>query len=352
MSRVVATSIASPLEPPWLQCHGSTILLTPQGELLCSWFAGTAEGELDNAIWLARGKRRQTGWEFGAPEVVSQHVDAHWNPVLGRSPAGRISLFYKAGRPVSRWSTWVRRSGDGRSWSPATELVPGDVGGRGPVKNPPIVTRDGTWLAPASVESPEAPGQPAVWDSFIDASHDDGATWERSKPIPVDHESFAGPGVIQPTLWISQTGDILALMRSTAGFAWRSHSSDHGRTWAPAEPTTLPNNNSGLCALARPDGTVVCAHNTSGISWGPRNELVLSASTDDGLTWERLCVIDKLAEPGQGFHGEDGGVATTGRGELSYPTLIAHPANPDRLLVSYTRERRVIVVAELELDRD
>jgi predicted neuraminidase len=350
MSRVVSTSIASPVQPPWQQCHGSTILVSEQGDLLCSWFAGTAEGELDNVIWLAHGERRQAAWEFGAPDVVSEHVDAHWNPVLGQSPNGRISLFYKQGRPISRWSTWVRSSGDGRSWSPATELVTGDVGGRGPVKNPPIVTPDGTWLAPASVESPEEAGRPAVWDSFVDISHDDGTTWERSAPIPVDHDTFPGAGLIQPTLWIGRTGDVFALMRSTAGFAWRSHSRDGGRTWAPAEPTTLPNNNSGLCALVRPDGTVICAHNTSSISWGPRNELVLSASTDDGLTWERLCVIERLAETGQGFHGEDGGVATTGRGELSYPTLITDPFNPDGLLVSYTRERRAIVVAELDLN--
>lgn len=118
----------------------------------------------------------------------------------------------------------------------------------------------------------------------------------------------------------------------------------------PQNQPTLPNNNSGLCALALPDGTVVCGHNTSGISWGPRNELVLSASTDDGLTWERLRVIKKLADPGQGFHGEDDGVVTTGRGELSYPTVIADPDNTDRLLVSYTRERRAIVVADLEVN--
>jgi predicted neuraminidase len=353
MSRVVSRSVASPLDPPWLQCHGSTILVDAGGELLCSWFAGTAEGALDNVIWLARGTRDEAGWTFGEPEAMSQVPDAHWNPVLGRAPGGGISLFYKRGLPISRWSTWVRRSEDGRQWSPAVELVPGDVGGRGPVKNPPIVGPDGTWLAPASVESAsldsaESPGRPAVWDSFVDLSRDNGATWERSALVPVDHDRFHGAGIIQPTLWVGRGGDIVALMRSTAGSAWRSHSSDGGRTWAPAVPTTLPNNNSGLCALARPDGTVVCAHNTSGISWGPRNTLALSASTDDGLTWERLGVIEELEESGQAFDGQDAGVVTTGRGELSYPTLIADPDHADRLLVSYTRERQAIVVAEVE----
>lgn len=349
MAHVISMSTASPPDPPSLQCHGSTILMTAAGELLCAWFAGTAEGELDNKIWLARGTRHQGGWQFSAPELMSERVDAHWNPVLGRSPDGRIALFYKAGWPISRWSTWVRRSEDGHDWSRASELVPGDAGGRGPVKNPPIATPDGTWLAPASVESPERPGRPLVWDSFVDISHDNGTTWQASEPIPIDHGAFQGAGIIQPTLWLGRDGNIYALMRSTAGFAWRSHSSDGGNSWSTAQPTTLPNNNSGLCALARPDGTVVCAHNASGISWGPRNRLWLSASSDDGLTWERACVIEELDVHETAIHGQDGGVVTTGLGELSYPTLIADPDNSERLLVSYTRERRAIALAELDL---
>ena len=349
MAQVISMSAASPQDPPWRQCHGSTILMSARGELLCAWFAGTAEGELDNKIWLARGTRCQDGWQFRTPEVMNERVDAHWNPVLGQSADGRIALFYKAGRPISRWSTWVRHSEDGHDWSRPAELVPGDAGGRGPVKNPPISTPDGTWLAPASVESPQTPGRPLVWDSFVDVSHDNGTTWHASSLIPIDHETFQGAGIIQPALWIGRDGNIHALMRSTAGFAWRSHSCDGGNSWSPAQPTTLPNNNSGLCALAHPDGTVFCAHNASGISWGPRNRLWLSASDDDGLTWERVCVIEELDGHETALHGHDGGVVTTGHGELSYPTLIAVPDNTDHLLVSYTRERREIAVAELDL---
>jgi predicted neuraminidase len=323
--------------------------MSPDGDLLCSWFAGEAEGTTDNVIWLARGKRDRDDWRFGEPERLSQHIDAHRNPVLAQAPDGQITLFYKVGRPISRWRTWVRRSTDGRVWSQATELVPGDLGGRGPVKNPPIVTPDGTWLAPASWESAEAPGRPAVWDSFVDISRDGGATWVASALIPVDHQAFNGAGIIQPTLWIGKDGQLVALMRSTTGVAWRAVSGDGGKTWSPAEPTQLPNNNSGLCALSRPDGTVICAHNTSGIPWGPRNELVLSVSGDDGLTWERMCVIDELPASGELFDGKDEGVVTTGRGELSYPTLIEDAGRLGGVLISYTRERQSIVIARLQL---
>ena len=349
MCRVISRSIATPLEPVWRQCHASTLLIAPGGELLCAWFAGTAEGTEDNAIWLARGHRHGDGWTFGEPERMSERVDAHWNPVLGRAPDGGISLFFKVGRPISRWQTLVRRSPDGRIWSPSTELVPGDIGGRGPVKNPPIVAADGTWVAPASVESAEADGRPVVWDSFADISSDSGDTWHRSALIGIDHETFPGAGVIQPTMWVGCDGQIVALLRSTSGFAWRSTSTDGGYSWTAAQPTSLPNNNSGLCAVALPGGTVVCAHNTSGVSWGPRNELVLSGSRDDGVTWERLCVIDRLAGPDEVIQGKDAGVVTTGRSELSYPTVIVDSKHAGRVLVSYTRERRSIVVAALEV---
>lgn len=349
MNAVISRSIASPADPPWRQCHASTILADGRGGLLCSWFAGTAEGTPDNAIWLTRGEPDGDGWTFAEPDAMNQHVDAHWNPVLGRAPDGRIWLFYKRGAPISRWSTWARRSVDGRMFSPATELVPGDVGGRGPVKNPPVAGSDGIWVAPASVESSGAPDEPAVWDSFMDLSGDSGLTWERSAPIPIDHDQFDGAGLIQPTVWIGRDGGLVALMRSTTGRAWRSTSRDGGHTWSPAEATPLANNNSGLCALGRPDGTVVCAHNTSDVPWGPRNELVLSVSSDDGLTWDRLLTIQELPDSGETIDGQDAGVVTTGRGELSYPTVIEDPTDADRVLVSYTRERRSIVVAVLRL---
>ncbi|MGO4341186.1 exo-alpha-sialidase [Pedococcus sp. 2YAF34] len=349
MAKVVAQSVATPTDPAWRQCHASTLLHMPDGDLLCSWFAGEAEGSIDNSIWLARGSRDGAGWRFEDAEEMTDFADAHWNPVLGQAPGGEVALFYKVGRPISRWQTWVRRSEDGRLWSRPEELVPGDVGGRGPVKNPPVVSRDGAWVAPASVEAAPEAGRPAVWDCFADVSRDGGVTWQASSPFPINHATFEGAGMIQPTIWVGQDGRLHALTRTTAGAAWRSTSTDGGCSWSVAEPTSLPNNNSGLCAVAHVDGTVFCAHNTSDVSWGPRNELVLSKSTDDGRTWEALCEIERLPESHEGFDGQDAGVVTGGQGELSYPTLIVDAADPGRLLVSYTRERSAIAVATIEL---
>jgi hypothetical protein len=59
------------------------------------------------------------------------------------------------GWKIPEWESYSTRSMDhGVTWSEPSELIAGDHGGRGPVKNKNIVLTDGTWLAPASLEGP------------------------------------------------------------------------------------------------------------------------------------------------------------------------------------------------------
>ena len=351
-------SVATPAAAPWRQCHASTIVEGATGDLLLAFFAGTREGTEDNAIYLVRGGALHTGaadaptgaaaesWSWSEPQRMTDVMDAHWNPVLARSPTGRLALFFKRGRPISRWQTWHATSeDDGHTWSPPAELVPGDRGGRGPVRNPPLVLPSDRWVAGASTEAGGSGGVPATWDCFADVSDDDGRTWTRSENIPIDHSAISGPGMIQPTVWSGPEG-LVFLMRSSTGRAWRSVSRDEGDTWSPAEETDLPNNNSALCAARLSDGRIVCASNTSEIPWGPRNELVLPVSTDEGRTWTRTLTLDALPFPTSTITLDDAGVDTDGEGELSYPTLIARGGG---LVVSYTRQRREIAVASVAL---
>jgi predicted neuraminidase len=328
------------------QCHASTVAVAG-GHPVVAWFAGTREGTPDNRIHVAG--------QHGGGRVLDTGRDvAHWNPVLAAGPDGALWLFCKVGARISEWITLVTRSHDGgATWEPVRELVPGDrSGGRGPVKNPPLRTPDGLWLAPASVEEW---GERPRWSPFVDVSADGGATWERS-PVPVDHAALSGAGHIQPALWWGPGGPV-ALMRSTEGRAYRSDSPDGGRTWTPAAPTDLPNGNSGLAAVALRSGRVACVHNPSAQDWGVRCPLVVSVSDDDGWTWRQVLTVDDGAIPVDSAvplrHGSagsfapgDGGVVTSGAGEYSYPTAVL---DDDRLLVSYTWQRRGIVLAEVPL---
>jgi predicted neuraminidase len=335
-------------DPRWTQCHASTVALTDEHEPVIAWFAGTREGTDDNRIVIA-GPDGQRVLDTG-------FAVAHWNPVLAAGPHGQLWLFVKVGPRISEWVTLVTRSADGgATWEPTRPLVPGDTsGGRGPVKSPPLRTPDGLWLAPGSTERW---GEPARWDPFVDVSADGGSTWERVR-IPVTHAGLRGAGHIQPARWWGSGGPV-ALLRSTEGRAYRSTSPD-GRTWTPAEPTELPNNNSGLTAVALPSGRVACVHNPSTQDWGSRCPLVVSLSDDDGLTWRIGAVtiddgatpvdpavpqrLDPSATPG--FAPGDAGVVTSGVAEYSYPCAVL---DGDGLLVTYTWQRRGIVLARLPL---
>jgi predicted neuraminidase len=342
-------------DPRWTQAHASTVVRIG-GATLAAWFAGTREGTPDNQIWLSRRADGGAGWS--APVALTGEPVAHWNPVLAPGPDGALWLFYKQGARISGWVTWVRRSVDGGgTWGTPAELVPGDVGGRGPVRNPPLLLADGTWLAPGSVERWEGRGQ---WECFVDRSTDSGRTWAAS-PVPLDRSALRGAGVIQPALWQAD-GEVHALMRSTEGRAFASHSSDGGRTWSVAAPTALANNNSALAVVALPDGRVACVHNPVSGNWAARCPLSVSVSDDDGRTWtERLAVEDgrtpfdadpALApQPPSGermFDAGDGGVLTSGVGEYSYPSATLDLDHAE-LVVTYSWQRRGIVEARVPL---
>src|SRR5690606_20569982 len=156
---------------PFAQCHASTLLQLPNNKWLVAWFGGSREGNDDVGIWLA--ERFQTRWS--PPRLVAKvNETPHWNPALFAAPDGRVHLYFKVGRRIPGWSTWTLTSGDqGATWSEPRALVPDDVGGRGPVKNKPILLSDGTWLAGASLETEEG-----RWDVFVDRSEDGGQTWQ------------------------------------------------------------------------------------------------------------------------------------------------------------------------------
>lgn len=337
--------------PCWKQAHASSIVSVGDYRVV-AWFAGSREGTADNSIWLSRCGQ-DGSWQ--PPHIVASGDCAHWNPVLWRSPDGCLWLFYRRGERISRWRTFVITSHDfGLSWSEPALLVKGDVDGRGPVKNPPVVTSEGSWLAPGSTEKW---GDRPIWDCVIDRSVDQGRTWTRH-PIPIDRSRLGGAGAIQPSLWSDADGVVYALARSTEGYAYRSRSGDDGRTWDELQPTLLPNNNSGLSVVAA-GNMVVCAHNPVAGDWAPRCPLVLSTSDDHGLSWQQRVVIedgitpvDDRAElipqlpPDGGFAPADDGVATDGLGEYSYPSICLID---DTLVLTYTWQRRGIVEAEISL---
>jgi len=311
---------------PFESGHASTLVALPNGDVLAAWFGGSWEKGPDVAIWMAR--RTVNGWS--KPFVVADTRGvALWNPVLFRFPSGKIALYYKEGATIPEWRTLVKYSDDdGATWTSAAELVAGDVsGGRGPVKNKPIMLADGTIAAPASLEG-------GLWDCFVDLSTDDGKTWKPSELVPLrrvgyqevhivaDKRHCYGKGIIQPTLWESQPGYVHMLTRSTSSAIFRSDSVDGGKTWCCAYKSGLPNNNSGIDVVKLPNGGLVLAYNPTqnhpNYYKGARTPLVLAYSSDNGETWREILTLEDA------------------EGGYSYPSIVA---TDSEILLSYTWKR-------------
>jgi len=304
---------------PFASCHASTLDVLPDGSILAAWFGGTKEGMGDVAIWSSK---RVNGKWSEPQKIADREGMPHWNPVLFRTNEGKLRLYYKVGHTIPHWHTLTCTStDDGASWSEPVPLVQNDTGGRGPVRNKPIYLRNGMLLAPASLETLQQ------WDAFVDMSCDNGGSWKASGLVPIDHESFPGKGIIQPTLWESDEG-VHMLLRTTAGAIYRSDSTDQGETWSPAYATPLPNNNSGIDLARMQSGTLALVYNPVGEDRGARTPLVVRLSHDNGNTWGDEFVLED--EPG----------------EFSYPAIVTQG---DHLYITYTWNRVKIVYWRLTL---
>ena len=337
MSHILDSEFIFEDDRPFASCHASTVLKLDDGIILSAWFAGSYESHGDVAIWLSR-RERPGVWSLPT-KVADQAGSPHWNPVLALSPAGTLHLFYKVG-PNCRdwWSRMITSPDAGLSWSEPRDLPSINGFPCGPVKDKPIVLADGSWVAPTSRETE------TEWDAAVTISHDRGGSWELGGPVALDHGTFGGKGIIQPTLWDSSPGRVHMLLRSTAGRIYRSDSTDGGRSWSAAYATPLENNNSGIDLARLGDGRLALAHNPVPISWGKRTPLVISVSEDNGTTWSQAAVLE---DEDPVFDEEKVRLDRAHRpNEFSYPAVVA---DRDHVLTTYTWKRERIRFRRVEI---
>jgi predicted neuraminidase len=297
---------------PFAQGHASTLVKAGGNTYLVAWFGGTHEKHPDVGIWLSRGDGKQ--WSEPI-EIAKIREDAHWNPVLFKSNDKEITLYFKVGKEIDDWETWFIKSvDDGNTWSKPLELVAGDRGGRGPVRNKPIRLSNNVLIAGASNEKDK------VWNAFVDRSDNNGRTWTSSPFLVLDRKEIGGEGIIQPTLWESTPGNVHMLLRSSSGFICRSDSKDYGKTWSKVYKTSLPNPNSGIDLVKLSDGKLALVYNPDNANWGERNPIKLAVSTDNGITWPVQTDIET-------------GIPDD---EFSYPAIVA---SGDTVSITYTWKR-------------
>lgn len=269
---------------PFPESHAATIAETPKG-LVAAWFGGTKERNPDVGIWVSR----QEGGKWTAPVEVANGIQSEtlryptWNPVLYQAPGGELLLFYKIGPKPSEWKGWLRTSKDnGRTWSAAQALPEGYIG---PVKNKPVLLKNGTLLSPTSTEGSGG------WLVHFEATPDFGKTWIKTAPVP----NGATQGAIQPSILTYKDGRLQALCRSRDRAILETWSTDQGKTWSPLAKTTLPNNNSGTDAVTLQDGRQLLVYNhvlpPGTLAKGPRTPLNVAVSKD-GKEWYAVAILE------------------------------------------------------------
>lgn len=309
--------------PPFPSCHASTIVETSPGKLMAAWFGGTDEGEKDVSIWLSTSTKGQ----WSKPTLMAEGIiDANtrwpcWNPVLFKSKAGKLFLFYKVGPSPREWWGMLRTStNDGRTWTKPERLPDGILG---PIKNKPVQLADGSILSPSSTETRES------WEAHVERSTDGGKTWQL---ISVDHKSALD--VIQGSILTYPDQRLQMLCRSKQDRIAEVWSTDGGKTWGELSKTELLNPNSGTDAVTLKNGWQILIYNptTRGKQWDNGRQKLMVAMSKDGKSWTDVYTLED--QP---------------KGEFSYPAVIQ--AADGKVHITYTWQRTNVRHVVLALNK-
>ena len=309
--------------PPFPESHASTIAETKEGHLIASWFGGTKERNPDVCIWVSR----LIDGEWTEPQNVADGIIndtlryATWNPVLYQVPNGELQLYYKVGPNVAGWVGKVITSNDGGlTWSAPRDLPEGFLG---PIKNKPVLLKNGTLISPSSTENDG-------WRVHFELTKDFGKTWKMVGPINDGQEIKA----IQPSVLTYKDGRLQILCRTQQRALGESWSYDNGKTWTPMVKSSMPSTNSGTDAVTLQDGRQllvynhVLPHDTLKRGKGARTPLNVALS-EDGKTWYAALVL------------EDSPIS-----QYSYPSVIH--AKDGMVHFIYTWRRKNIVHAVVD----
>jgi len=303
------------------ECHASTIALGKNG-LIVAFFGGTKERNPDVCIWVCR----HVNGKWTAPKNVADGIQNDtlrypcWNPVLYQVPKGELILFYKIGPSPGTWKGFMKTSNDGGiTWSAQKALPAGFLG---PIKNKPVLLKNGTLICPTSTED-------KGWNVHFELSHDNGKTWTKTADVAKGESTN---GAIQPSILFHKDGKLQALCRSRDRAILETWSNDNGLTWSPLAKTSLPNNNSGTDAVTLADGRQLLVYNhvlpPGKEVKGARTPLNVAISKD-GKTWYAALIL------------EDSPIS-----QYSYPSVIQTSDGLVHVVYTWRRQRIKHVVID------
>ncbi len=301
--------------------HGANVIEKRDGSLLATWFGGSREGGRDVVIWGADYSPATQTWTVprkvigpdALRDALGRHIKTVGNSVLVRGKGDRLWLYFVS-VSVGGWAgsalNAMSSDDDGISWGAPHRLVTSPFFNVSTLnKCTPVYFVDGSYGLP-------------VYHEFIGKFSEllrfdrDGHLLEK---IRITH----GRRAIQPLLVPLSENRLLALMRDTGsspGHVLLSKSEDGGRHWSEMRVGSLPNPDSAIAGLRRPDGSLLLVFND--LEAG-RNSLALAVSHDEGSSWQVVRHFEQEA----------------GRAEFSYPYLIRSKDGMMHLVYTWNRKR-------------
>lgn len=311
------------------KAHSATLVELRDGSLVCAWYAGRGEGASDVTIQTAArhsggvwSEPRKIFDRRGVSDALQRHVVSLGNPLLVSDGKGRLGLLFVS-IAAGKWSgssinlSWS--DDQGASWSKPEKLTLNPLANLSALpRNPPSALVGGGWVVP-------------LYEEFLGRFPE--LLWLR----PADTARTAavsriddGMSVFQPSVVPLSCDNAVAFFRddSGSGRVALSRSTDRGRTWSVRAATTLPNVDSGVCALRLPDGRLICAVNDSRSR--RRENLRIALSDDAGESWRFIATL-----------AEEAGA------EFSYPYMIL--GKDGRVQMVYSARHNRIVHVEFNM---
>jgi alpha-L-fucosidase len=235
---------------------------------------------------------------------------------------------------INSWHAEYALSVDGgRTWQPHSGGLPGCATCQGCVKNQCITLSDGRVLCPSSDESP------AFDSAHMEATDTQFSEFSRLSTLYFFYAKSTNTtcdGIIQPLLYETAPGQVLALFRTQGcGVIAQARSTDGGRTWPLyASETALPNPGAGIGGTrmaGQDDIGLVLAYNSNTRA---RTPLSLAQSADGGATWQRVADVE-----------------TDASGSFAYPFVLQSRVRPRTAHLCYTYSRgafNTIAYAQLQ----
>ncbi|WP_395740385.1 sialidase family protein [Prosthecobacter sp.] len=265
---------------------------TAAGRVFSSWFTGgPKEPSAENTVLLCYSDDQAK--TFTTPEIMASPAAGTrcFDPTLWLDPKGRLWYIFNRGNQDTAVHDVHARICDAPDATPPVFGPEFRVGFAGPYAfrmNKPTVLSTGEWIMPVT----HATEQIHSWFAGprqlqgVGISTDEGKTWQL-------HGALKAPEwALECMITELKDGRLWLLTRTGAGFLWESHSSDKGRTWTEAKPSTIANPGSRFFIRRLSSGNLLLV-NHHGFTGKTRSHLTAQLSTDDGLTWNSGLLLDE-----------------------------------------------------------